>query len=177
MNASQVAADVEFAAMKSVLEALEPLEANSRQRVFEYIAARLEICPVRDTRSSSLAANEKNSQQPEHGESSTPQHDFATLAELHDAANPATDKARVLVTAYWLQIIEGGESFVSYSVNKALKDLGHGVSNITGALDVLRQEKPALVLQLKKAGKSRQARKTYKITSAGVAVVEGMIDG
>lgn len=177
MSETEVAPDVEFAAMKSVLEALEPLEANSRQRVLEYIAARLEICPVCDARSSSLGGGEKDREQPELRESSTSQRDFATLAELHDAANPQSNKERVLVTAYWLQIIEGGENFVSYSVNKALKDLGHGVSNITGALDALRQEKPAMVLQLKKAGKSRQARKTYKLTSAGVVAVEEMIDG
>lgn len=177
MNETEVAADVEFAAMKSVLEALEPLDANSRQRVFEYVGARLEICPVRDPRSSSLGTNERARLQPERGASSTPGRDFATLAELHDAASPQGHKARVLVTAYWLQIIEGEENFVSYSVNKALKDLGHGVSNITGELDALRQEKPALVLQLKKAGKTRQARKTYKITSAGIAAVEEMIDG
>ncbi len=82
-----------------------------------------------------------------------------------------------MVAAYWLQVCQGAESFVSYSVNKALKNLGHGVSNVTGAFDALRRSKPALVLQLRKAGKSRQARKTYKVTKAGVAAVEEMIDG
>ena len=177
MSVTEFAADVEFAAMRSVFEALEPLEANSRQRVLEYIAARLEIHPVRDARSSSLGGSEEAREQPDLRESSTSQRNFATLAELHDAANPQSINERVLVTAYWLQIIEGGEHFVSYSVNRALKDLGHGVPNITGALDALRQEKPAMVLQLKKAGKTRQARKTYKITSAGVVAVEEMIDG
>jgi hypothetical protein len=38
-------------------------------------------------------------------------------------------------------------------------------------------QKPALVLQLKKAGKSRQARKTYKVTVAGVKAVEAMLRG
>ena len=40
--------------------------------------------------------------------------------------------------------------------------------NITAALDDLKEVQPQLVLQLKKSGKSRQARKTYKISVAGV---------
>ncbi len=167
--------DTELAAMQSVLGALEPLDPQSRQRVFEYIAARLGIPSVRGARSG-LPVAEENQRQSVPDEDSVSEAEFGTLAELHDAANPRSDKDRVLVTAYWLQTCEGAESFVSYSVNKALKDLGHGVSNVTGAFEALKRSKPALVLQLKKAGKSRQARKTYKITKAGVAAVKAMVD-
>ncbi len=177
MSETEVKVDVEFAAMESVYKVLKPLEADSRQRVFEYIAARLEISAVRGKQSSSLVGSEENEEQLELEEGSTPQHEFATLAELHDTANPRSIKERVLVAAYWLQVIEGADSFVSYSVNQALKDLGHGVSNMTGAFDALKRQTPALVLQLKKAGKSRQARKTYKLTKAGIVAVEEMIDG
>jgi hypothetical protein len=62
-------------------------------------------------------------------------------------------------------------------VNKELKNLGEGILNITSALDALKAQKPALALQLKKAGKSRQARKTYKVTVAGLKFVENMIRG
>jgi hypothetical protein len=55
--------------------------------------------------------------------------------------------------------------------------LGHGLINITAALDDLREAKPALVLQVGKSGKSRQARKTYKLTIAGIKSVEEMIGG
>jgi hypothetical protein len=41
------------------------------------------------------------------------------------------------------------------------------VSNITEALDTLKNQKPALVLQLKKSGTTVQARKTYKVTNEG----------
>jgi hypothetical protein len=58
-----------------------------------------------------------------------------------------------------------------------LKNLGQGLANITNAIDGLRNQKPALVLQLKKSGKSQQARKTYKLTVAGIKAVEVMIDG
>jgi hypothetical protein len=36
---------------------------------------------------------------------------------------------------------------------------------------------PRLVLQLKKSGKSQQARKRYKLTTAGITEVERMIKG
>ena len=177
MSKTEFGDDVEFAAMKAVLAALAPLDVQSRQRVFAYVAARLEISEVGATRSSSQGSGEENREQPEFEVDSAPQREFATLAELHEAASPHSNRDRVLVAAYWLQVIEGRDSFVSYSVNQALKDLGHGVSNITEAFDALKRQKPALVLQLKKAGKSRQARKTYKITNAGVVAVEEMIDG
>ena len=177
MSEAEFGDDMEFAAMKAVLVALEPLDVQSRQRVLAYVAARLEISPVGTVRSSTVGGGEENRGESEPEADSTPHREFATLAELHEAASPQSNSERVLVAAYWLQVIEGRDSFVSYSVNQSLKDLGHGVRNITERFDALKRQKPALVLQLKKAGKSRQARKTYKITTAGVAAVEEMIDG
>ena len=55
-----------------------------------------------------------------------------------------------------------------------LKNLGHGIPNVTKALDSLKGQSPALALQLKKAGTSQQARKTYKITVAGIKQIEAM---
>ena len=49
-----------------------------------------------------------------------------------------------------------------------LKDLGHRASNITDALSSAMKEKPALIIQVKKSGSARQARKLYKLTDAGV---------
>ena len=152
MDVPEAGADTEFAAIQSVFRALEPLDPRSRERVFEYIAARLGISAVRRARSSSSAGDEENGGEPILEEDLAPEPEFATLADLHDAAGPGLDKDRVLVAAYWLQVCKGEENFVGYSVNKALKDLGHGVSNVTGAFDALRRQKPALVLQLKKSG-------------------------
>ena len=177
MSGPDIVPDKEFAAMRSVYEALEPLDTESRQRVFDYIGARLEISAARRV-TSGPGVEAKGFREESNEEKPSPsEREFATLAELQDAASPVQDKDRVLVTAYWLQICEGGENFSAYSVNSALKELGHGVSNITNAFDALRRPKPALILQLKKAGTSRQARKTYKVTEAGIAAVRAMIDG
>ena len=177
MSGPDAVPDREFAAMQSVYEALEPLDTESRRRVFEYIGARLGISAARRAPSSPAVDAEEIREEGHEVEPSASEREFATLADLQDAANPALDKDRVLVTAYWLQICEGAENFGAYSVNQALKELGHGVSHITHAFDALRRPKPSLILQLKKAGKSRQARKTYKVTEAGVAAVRAMIDG
>ena len=88
---------------------------------------------------------------------------------------PRTEIDKAMVAAYWVQVCQGAGSFQSQSLNDALKDLGHRIGNITEALNQLKDDRPTLVLQLKKSGNTRQARKTYKLTQAGMARVEEMI--
>ena len=90
-------------------------------------------------------------------------------------SNPSTDRERTLVASYWAQVCENQTSFAAQTLNAQLKDLGHGVGNITEALSALKIERPSLVLQLKKSGTSRQARKTYKLTIEGVRRVQNML--
>ena len=49
--------------------------------------------------------------------------------------------------------------------------------SITDAIDAMKNQKPMLILQLKKSGNSRQARKLYKVSYEGMKRVEGMIGG
>jgi len=100
---------------------------------------------------------------------------FADLAELHSAAAPETDADRALVAAYWFQFVEGQPDFGSQQINTALKNLGHPIANIASAFDPLKNRKPAPVVQLRKAGSTKQARKTFKLTVAGKQAVEMMI--
>src|SRR5881628_1024573 len=100
---------------------------------------------------------------------------FGSLAELCAAASPTTDADRALVAGYWFQVAEGAAEFSAQAVNSALKQLGHGVSNITSAFETLKTQKPALVMQLKKSGTTKQARKSYKLTVAGLNAVHQMI--
>ncbi|MBI3185574.1 MAG: hypothetical protein HYZ28_25835 [Myxococcales bacterium] len=104
-------------------------------------------------------------------------HGFTSFGELFDAADPETESDRVLVAAYWRQVAEGASEFASYPVNTLLKETGNTVSNITRAFDTLIAQSPRLVLQIKKAGRSKQARKTYKITREGLRRVETMLTG
>ena len=100
---------------------------------------------------------------------------FADLAELHAATTPESDADRALVAGYWFQYCQGQADFGGQEINAALKNLGHPIGNITSAFNNLKARKPAPVMQLKKAGSTQQARKTYKLTVAGKSAVEAMV--
>lgn len=178
MDGSEHAPDVEFAAMQAVYKALEPLDDDARKRVVEYVSARLEIATpahVAPTIVQPTGDEEFDETALDTEETGAPK--FGSFAELYDSAQPKNNGEKALVAGYWLQVCQAADSFDGFSANKELKHLGHGIPNITNAIDALKGQKPALVLQLKKSGKSRQARKTYKVTNAGVKAVEAMIHG
>lgn len=102
--------------------------------------------------------------------------DVSSFAEFYHLASPKIDKEKALVAAYWVQKNSGAQSFGSQQLNTELKQTGYGVSNITDALSQLIGEKPSYIIQLTKSGSSQQARKTYKITDAGVRRVKEMIE-
>jgi len=167
----------EFDAFKAVHDALEPLDDDARSRVVKSaitllaIDAHVQSAPevegdVDDDAAATTAAQAVKSAQT-----------FSSFAKLYAAANPTTNSDKALVAGYWLQVCESNESFTSQAANKELTHLGHKIANITAALDPLRRAKPQLVLQLKKSGSSKQARKTYQISDAGVKRVREMIGG
>lgn len=176
----------EFEAIQKIHSALEPLEESARTRVLDYIANLMQI-PLHVSRapSKSMKAADGEGAGSKDGEaeltnaagSDETSTSFSTLAELYDAAAPKTNGEKALVVGYWLQVCQSGESFTAQSANKELAHLGHKIANITAALDDLKAQKPALVLQLKKSGSSRQARKTYKLSHAGVKKIQEMIGG
>lgn len=174
MNEDADQMDAELKAMQTIYGTLVALDDDARKRVVSYVSSRL-----------GLGAQVQNPySKPKHGAMPSPDHDsfdesegeeevaegpqkFEHLAELFDAVSPQTDQERVLVAAYWLQTSTGAASVDGFRINKELKHLGHGVGNVTRAIDALKSMKPALMIQLRKSGKTRQARKEYKVTSAG----------
>jgi hypothetical protein len=93
--------------------------------------------------------------------------EFADLPSLFSAARPEVQSDKALVVAYWLQKIKNSEDLDSQQINSELKHLGHGVPNITRALDYLIGARPALLIQTRKDGTAKQARKRYKLTNEG----------
>jgi Transcriptional regulator PadR-like family len=102
---------------------------------------------------------------------------FSSLPDLYSTVSPASDSARALVVGYWFQVMQGEQDLDGFQINKELKHLGHGVTNITTALSSLIERKPQLVIQTRKSGNSKQARKRYRLTDAGVKAVERMLSG
>lgn len=153
----------ELDAMKKIAAALEPLDDAARARALQWALSRFQVA------NAPVGGAKQFSGQP------VADAPYKSFAELFEASSPATEKDRALVAAYWLQVCENATNFAAQSLNDLLKNLGHGVGNITEALNQLKSDKPALVLQLKKSGTSKQARKTYKLTSEGAKRVSAMI--
>jgi len=173
--------DDEFLAMRAVFSALKGLpDDEARTRVLSYAASRLNLsmgtAPAKATQVGTTEAASGGEADAAAGAATSPT-TFGTFAELFDAAHPQSNADKALVAGYWLQVCQGAESFSGLAANTDLKHLGEAVANITNAIDGLKNQKPALALQLKKSGKSQQARKSYKITVAGVRAVEAMIHG
>jgi len=100
---------------------------------------------------------------------------FHSLPDLYGAVSPETNSERVLVVGYWFQVVQGENDLDGFQINRELRHLGHGIINITTALSSLIDRKPQLVIQTRKSGNSKQARKRYRLTDAGIKVVQQMI--
>jgi hypothetical protein len=178
MTRSDQAPDVlrEAEALQAVLQAIADLPTAAIRRIIDWVADAYEIRTgaVRSATASNAGTQLRGVQggrHPTEAQSS----EFADIATFYDAAKPSTDVLRALVVGYWLQVLERQESFTSQAVNGTLKDLGHGVSNITKAFRHLATHDPVWARQVKKSGTSRQARKLYRLTNEGVREVERMI--
>lgn len=162
------APDPEAAALNTIIPTLTGLSDDQRRNVLVYINARFGSGSA-PHRGSKLRVEGAAA-----GGGASEAREFDDLGDLWDAANPQTEPDRVLVVAYWKQVVEGADAFESQPVNAELKHLGGGVSNITRALEALIQSSPKLALQVAKSGKSKQARKRYKLTREGIRRVQAM---
>jgi hypothetical protein len=92
----------------------------------------------------------------------------ASLVNESEPNIRGTDAEKLLVVSYWFQVVQGTTELESLTLNKELKNLGHPVGNITRAFAGLAQAVPRLVIQTRKTGSTRQARKRFKLTVEGI---------
>lgn len=176
-----MAGDPEIDAMSAVAGALAPLDDDAQGRVLEWAAKRYGVALI----------SSGNGGRPQFhgGDGSEDGHDevdradvkrdgpvFEHFADLYDAANPQNEEDRVLVGAYWFQVLQEEGTFKGGPVNEALRNMGHAVNNVTRTCDRLQVRQPAVVRQMAKSGKSKQHRKTYKLTNPGIKAVEAMLE-
>ena len=126
----------EFDAIQSVYSALEPLDPDGRQRVVNYIVSLLNLDFIA-AEPEEIAAEAAPSRQMADGLK------FESLAELYEPASPVSNADKALVVGAWLQKYIGRDSFSAQAINTELKHLGHGITNITNALDQLKDMKPS----------------------------------
>lgn len=164
----------EFDAFQKVHNALVDLDEDMRARVLSSVSTLLGIgASVAPAKTGTPPAGEETPEVDvvDNGQDQS----FTEFAELYAAADPHTTADKALIAGYWLQVCQGAENFSGQSVNNELNHLGHKIGNITNALSALNDAKPQLVLQLRKSGKSQQARKTYKLSAEGIKRVKDMI--
>lgn len=162
--------NIELQALNKINDALNPLAEEERIRVLDWALAKFAPSRKADRMQHGHDAEEQE-------ESAASRESFDDLSELFAAADPSNGPEAAMVVSYWLQVVRGQESVTGHEVNKELAHLGHRASNITDAFTSLKGRKPALALQVQKSGKSRQGRKKYKLTTAGIKATEDMLGG
>lgn len=163
--------DRELQAMERISTALSELESPEVRRVLQWALDRFDVTNIPAPILEQVPESESEGMSTP--DVSSPDR-FEHLADLMDATQARTGVEKALVAGYWYQVILGQPDFTGYQINSQLKNLGHGLTNVTAALDKHIRRKPALVLQLAK-GKAKMSHKKYKLTHAGVRRVEEMM--
>jgi len=159
----------EVNAMAAIEAAFSALDDEAKGRVLRWAADRFGLSTQLKVQGAPSAVV-PNSLSPSNGPI-----EAMELADVYSAAVPTTESEKALVVAYWLQVVRGQADLESLQINNELKQLGHGVGNITRALEVLKDQKPQLVVQTRKEGATKQARKKYRVTEEGRKLVQQMM--
>ncbi len=163
----------EIDAMSQIEKSMAGLEPDEAQRVVvwmvDYASKKLgaDVGPPGGIRREGGGSGGRGDDQPRQA--------FERIGDLVDAAEPTSGSDYALVATYWFQELQGNENVTGQQVNNELKDLGHGIPNITVAFDTLQGRRPALAQQVEKSGTTRQARKRYRLTQAGIRRVQQML--
>lgn len=99
------------------------------------------------------------------------------INQLLEQWSPETMAERALLGAYSLSRGRADRTVTSQAINAELKRHHIPVPNITRAIESNLRARPPLMVQKKKMGTTRQARKQYAITAEGVAFVESRLNG
>jgi hypothetical protein len=162
-------------ALEVILKTLEPLSEDERERVLRWASEKLGIQRPMGERAAissvkKTAAIEVAFEKHPDG--------FQDIGDFFAAASPASDADRVLCVAVYLQDFNDNPNVTlsGKQINDALKNLGHGVKNITDSINTLKARKPQHMIQTRKAGKAKQAWKEYRVTRAGVEYAYRLIN-
>jgi hypothetical protein len=167
----------EIDAMKTVAEALVNLDNEAIHRVLKWTNDRFGFAAPAQAaaRSMTQVAQTRAPLDQTTPRESMNESTATDLAEFFTQAGPVTQSEKALVVGYWFQVVQGATDLDSQQINTELKNLGHGVSNITRAFDELIRTRPQVVIQTRKSGTAKQARKKYRLTAEGIARVKQML--
>lgn len=158
----EISSDPELDAMRTISVTLSELDDDTVSRVLRW------ACERYDKR------NVAGSRLDEVQDQTVEQEGDLTIGELFARIEPETESDKVLAMSYVLKRLKGQDEVTAQAVNKELTHLGHGISNITRPFDKLKATKPQLMIQTRKSGSSQQARKTFRLTEAGIQAIRSM---
>lgn len=176
----------ELESMKVIAETLKGKDDDSIRRILRWA---LDALPSKSSPTTSATATlsairdtvfpeaPRPAQGPSASTASSIRTRYPTLPDFYASCAPSMETDKALVVGYWVQVAMDGGEFDAFTINKELKHLGYKVANITSAFDALQARRPQLVIQTRKSGASKQARKLYKLTIEGVRTVERMAGG
>jgi hypothetical protein len=168
------AVDPETIALSRVIGALTAIDEDSRRRVLRYAAERFGLS-LGDTHGK---ANRGSSSTTTVQGGEVGSAEYKDIGDLMEHAQPSNGVSRALVVGYWFQVHEKQENFSGRQVNDSLKALGNASANIATVMTQLIERKPsAFIQQVGKSGKAQQARKSYRLTKAGINHVVKMLNG
>jgi hypothetical protein len=159
--------------MQQIATNLSDLEPEAVARVLRWAGDRFKVPPGMLTPARLPLGDKPSTREPGDDREVV----FEDFAGLYNSAKPSSDSERALVAGFWFQELQGQKDLDSQRLNTALKELGHGLSNITDSLQKLIEKKPNLVMQTRKSGTTKQARKRYRLTAEGVQTVKRMMSG
>jgi hypothetical protein len=162
---------MEIRAMTGVAEALKGLERQPIERVLDWANKHYLGRPAPTAKQKAPAAATAEAEGAE-GDGAAERTDFPTFLS---SARTSSAIDRALLAGYYFQVVVGQTDFDGFSLNRELKNAGHASGNITRDLDGLIAKTPQLVMQTRKHGNTKQARKLYRLTAAGLTAAKAML--
>jgi hypothetical protein len=101
---------------------------------------------------------------------------YDTFQDLCFSSNAKTVTAKILLAAAYLNENKNIKEFGSSDVNALMKKIGHGVPNISAAINNLMDKNPPLLVQTGKPGTRKHARRTYSVTEEGLRIARNYIN-
>ncbi len=162
--------DEELEVMSAVYQEFMRIDDEAKQRVLGWIAGKFSLgSPITAIKGTKTLADQGLGYETISIES------FSSVADAFNAASPEIDRDKALVVAAFLHKNSEKDEVTGYEINNELRQLGHGLNNITDAIDQMINKRPKLMMQVRKEGKTKQARKKYKVTAEGFKAVQQML--
>ncbi len=159
--------DPEVKAMGEVFDTLKELDDEAKSRVIEWTVNKFSL-------EGHKSLSQKDSERENGNDSDLLS--YETVSDVFAKAITKTQQDKVLLAAAFLQVKNGLSELTGAEINKELRHLGHGVTNITDVTSQLSTKKPQLIIQTRKEGKSRQAKKKYKVTGEGLKAAKALLN-